>query len=78
MIFHAVYTTAAHNTCVVADDTDVFILLLIVADKETKYSQVDITHHDVKALAQHLRKEVCKSLPAFHVLYTGSDFTQLF
>ena len=35
-VFHAVYSTAAHNTCVVAYDTDVFILLLIVADKATK------------------------------------------
>jgi len=86
LAFHAVYSTATHNTCVVADDTDVFILLLFVADKATKnvyfrqgtkYSKAGITYHDVKALAQHLGREVCKSLPAFHVL-TGSDFTQPF
>ena len=83
LAFHAVYSSATQNTCVVADDTDVFILLLFVADKATKNlyfrqgtknSKAGITYHDVKALAQHLGRELCNSLPAFHVL-TGSDFT---
>jgi len=36
LAFHAVYAAATHNTCVVADETDVYILLLFVADKAIK------------------------------------------
>ena len=87
LALHAVYATARHTgTCVVADDTDVYILLIFVADKctfnlyfrqGTTSSKEGITYHNVKALANHLGEQICKCLPAFHVL-TGSDYTQPF
>jgi hypothetical protein len=87
LALHAVYATSRHRgTCVVADDTDVYILMIFVAAEcegclyfrqGTTSSKVGITYHNVKALADHLGEEVSKSLPAFHVL-TGSDFTQPF
>ena len=83
----AVYASSKHaGTCVVADDTDVYILLLFVARQcggllyfrqGTSTSKVGITYHNIKELAEHLGPELCECLPAFHVV-TGSDYTQPF
>ena len=68
---------------VVADDTDVFIILLSVSlhmkgtqlfRQGTSYC---IQYHNVSSLAEHLGDECCRSLPAFHAI-TGSDFTYPF
>ena len=86
LAFHAVYAASIHAAFVVADDTDVFILLLFVAAQTnqklyfrqgTASSKGGITYHDVTTLAEHLGEDVCKVLPTFHVV-TGSDFTQPF
>ena len=62
--------------CIVADDTDVYILLLFVAvsceshvyfRQGTKTSQEGIKYHNVKAVAYHLGNDACRSLHAFHV-----------
>lgn len=84
---HAVYASTSNaGVCVVADDTDVYILLLFVSCKcdsslyfrqGTATSKCGITYHNVKSLAEHLGGDICKRLPAFHVL-TGCDFTQPF
>ena len=72
--------------CIVAGDTDVYISLLFVANicespvyfrQGTKSSKERIKYHIVKAVAEHLGNNVCRSLPAFHVA-TGSDYTQPF
>ena len=69
-----------------AEDTDVFILLLhvsILTDVKiyfrqgTKSSKTGIKHHDVSALAKTLGSDICNILPAFHAL-TGSDYTNPF
>ena len=69
-----------------ADDTDVFIILLHVSIScnETLYFRQDttssrdgITHHNVSSLSSQLREKICAILPAFHSL-TGSDFTKPF
>ena len=88
MAAHAIY--AAHLTskpvCVVADDTDVFLLLLFVSDNTnvniyfrqgTKASKAGVTYHNVTKLAKTLGKDICNILPAFHAL-TGSDYTNPF
>ena len=86
LAFHAVFATSRHPTCTVADDTDIFILLLYVAKKMwenlyfrqgTVLSRPGVTYHNVKALADHLGESVCNINPAFHAL-TGSDFAQPF
>ena len=85
---HAVYACRLDNkpVCVVADDTDVFILLLFVARyfegnvffRKVKYSDKEgITYHDIISLADHLGEEICDILPCFHTL-TGSDYTNPF
>ena len=80
------FATSRYPTCIVAVDTDVFILPLYVAKKSeedlyfrqgTVSSRPGVTYHNVKALADHLGESVCNILPAFHAL-TGSDFTQSF
>ena len=72
--------------CVVADDTDVYILLLCVSQycsgkvcfwQGTGSSNDGITYHDVKSLANHLGEAVCKIMPAFHAL-TVCDYTSPF
>ena len=68
-----------------ADDTDVFILLLHVSvscneilyfRQGTTSSRDGITYH-VTLLSSQLREKKCAILPAFHSL-TGSDFMKLF
>ena len=87
LALHAVYASKMHTgICIVADDTDVYILLLFVANscespvyfrQGTRSSKEGIKYHNVKAVAEHLGNDVCRSLPAFHVA-TGSDYTQPF
>lgn len=86
IISHAMFASSKYPTCVVADDTDVFILLLFVASKcerglyfrqGTASSRTGITYHNIRALAGHLGENICSVLPAFHAL-TGSDYTQPF
>ena len=69
-----------------ADDTDVFIILLHVSINcnETLYfrqgttSSRDVTTYDnVTSLSSQLGEKICAILPVFHSL-TGSDFTKLF
>ena len=88
MACHSIF--AANSTgepvCVVADDTDVFILLLYLSvnclvtlyfRQGTSSSRGGITYHNVTALGNHLGENICAVLPAFHAL-TGSDFTKTF
>ena len=84
LALHAVYSSNLYpnqSVCVVADDTDVYILLLSVASqmKSTLLFRqgTSIEYHNVSALAEHLGYECCKNLPAFHAL-TGCDFTYTF
>jgi len=84
---HAVFAAKKHReTCVVADDTDVYVLLLFCAEQcegnvyfqqGTSSSREGITYHNIKSLASHLGKDVCGALLAFHAL-TWSDYTQPF
>ena len=67
-----------------ADDTDVFILLLHVSVNcnEILYFRQgtrssSITFHNVSSLSSQLGEKICAILPVFHSL-TGSDFTKLF
>ena len=69
-----------------ADDTDVFIILLHVSINcnETLYfrqgttsSRDNITYHNVTSLSNQLEEKICAILPAFHSV-TGSDFTKPF
>ena len=87
LALHTVYASFYHSgVCTVADDTDVFILLLFLADRcvsqlyfrqGTQSSKEGVTYHDVKSLANHLGSNVCKNLPGFHAL-TGCDYTNPF
>ena len=83
---HSVYTAklTGKTVCVVASDTDVFILLLHVLincnetlhfRQRTKSSRDVITYHNVTSLSSQLGEKICAILPAFHSL-TGSDFTK--
>ena len=85
---HSVYAPklTGKSVCVVADDTDVFILLLHVSIScnETLYfrqgttsSRDGITFHNVTSLSSQLGEKICDILPAFHSL-TGSNFTKPF
>ena len=87
MACHGVYAAkfTAKSVCVVADDTDVFILLLHVSINcsETLYfrqgtasSRDDRTYH-VTSLSSQLGEKICAIIPAFHSL-TDSDFTKPF
>ena len=69
-----------------ADDTDVFILLLHVSincnetlylRQGTTFSRDGITHHNVTSLSSQLGEKICAILPAFHSL-TDSDFKKPF
>ncbi len=84
---HAVYAASGgSDVCVVADDTDVYVLLLFVSAEcdghlyfrqGTALSKDLITYHSINAPGRYSWCRRCTSLPAFHVL-TGSDFTQPF
>ena len=74
------------NVCVVADDTDVYILLLFVGNqfmsqvyfRQGKHSDKSgITYHEILPLADYLGNSVSSILPAFHAL-TGCDYTTPF
>ena len=74
------------SVCVVADDTDVYILLLFISNQAngtiyfrqgTSSSKQGITYNNVTALANELGNDICNVLPAFHAL-TGPDFTRTF
>ena len=87
VVSHAQFESErGYNVCVVADDSDIFILLLSVAQsfqsyvyfRQGKSSDKDgIVYNEVNSLADHLGENVCTVLPAFHVL-TGSDYTSTF
>ena len=62
--------------CIVAADTGFYILLPFVANicespvyfrQGTMSSKETIKYHNVKAVAEHLGNDVCRSLPAFHM-----------
>ena len=85
---HSIFAanSTGDSVCVVADDTDVFILLLYLSVKchvtlyfrqGTNSSKDGVTYHNVTALSSHLGENICEILPAFHAL-TGSDFTKGF
>ena len=85
---HSVYVTNSTSkpVCVVAEDTDVFVLLLYISNltevnmyfrQGTKSSKSGITYHNVTSLAGKLGRDICNCLPAFHAL-TGSDYTNPF
>ena len=83
---HAVYALASHGgVCVAADDTDVFILLLLAGGcttnlyfrQGTHFSKEGITNHNVTSLYNLLGTIICKVLPGFHAL-TGCDYTKPF
>ena len=74
------------SVCVMADDTDVFILLLHVSincnealyfRQGTISSRDGITCRNITSLSSQLGKKICAILPAFYSL-TGSDFTKPF
>eukprot|EP00112_Aurelia_sp_Birch-Aquarium-sp1_P017225 Seg3972.2 transcript_id=Seg3972.2/GoldUCD/mRNA.D3Y31 product="hypothetical protein" protein_id=Seg3972.2/GoldUCD/D3Y31 len=87
LALHAAYASSNHNgVCVVADDTDVYILLLYVSRRCTSSlyfrqgvmsTKQGITYHDIKSLAAFLGESICEALPAFHAL-TGCDYTMPF
>ena len=85
---HAVYANQLHKRplCVVADDTDVFILLLFVAQYfentaffcRRKSSDTDgITYHNINSVSDYIGAEICEILPCSHAL-TRSDYTNPF
>ena len=68
-----------------ADDTDVFILLLhasvncndtLYFHQSTTSSRDGVTYHNVTSLSSQLGEKICAILPVFHS-FTGSDFTKL-
>ena len=72
------------SICVVADDTDVYILFIsnqangtIYFQQGTSSSKQEITYHSVTTLANELGNDICNALPAFHTL-TGPNFTRTF
>ena len=86
---HTVFASSTDDSsavCVVADDMDVYILLLHVSKycsgavyfrQGTGSSNDGIIYHNVKSLAKHLGEAVCKIMPPFHAL-TGCDYTAPF
>ena len=70
----------------VADDTDILVLLLFISSSCTtelyirhgvRTSKNGIQYHDVISLSNRLGPRICKILPAFHAL-TGCDYTRPF
>ena len=85
---HAVYASQLQkkSICVVVDDTDIFILLLFVAQhfensvffRQGKSSDTDgITYHNINSVSDYIGSEICEILPCFHAL-TGSDYSNPF
>ena len=78
LAFHDQYESNLGRTvCVVAGDSDVFILLLFTASQcqstlyfrqGTNKSKDGITYHNVSTLANFLGEDICKILPSFHAL----------
>ena len=75
-----------NKTLVVADDSDIFILLLWATSsfksdvffRQGKSSNTEeILYTEIDPLAEQLGEDVCEVLPAFHVL-TASDYTSSF
>ena len=87
LAFHAKCSAdSGDSVCVVADDTDVYILLLFISNQAngtiyfqqgTSSSKQEITYHSVTTLANELGNDICNVLPAFHTL-TGPNFTRTF
>ena len=87
VVFHTVFECErGNNVCVIADDSDIFILLLSVAHlfqtdvyfRQGKSTDKDgILYNKIQPLAENFGEVVCTVLPAFHVL-TGSDYTSTF
>ena len=75
---HVACASASHGgVCVVADATDVFILLLFVAERcttnlyfrqGTHSSKEGITYHNVTSLNNHHGENICRFFPGFQAL----------
>ena len=79
---HAVYVGRGNNdtVCVVADDTDIYLSLVIISHhirshfyfrQEKTKDKDEVNYHDIRAIAVHLGKNICQIL-------TVSDFTNPF
>ena len=87
LAFHSNCSAASGDSvCVVADDTDVYILLLFISNQAngtiyfrqgTSSSKQGITYHNFTAFANELGNNVCNVLLTFHAP-TGSGFTRTF
>lgn len=88
LVCHNIFAanSARKWVCVVADDTNMFILLLYVTvncnevlyfHQGTLSSRDSITYHNITAHSSHLVEKICGILPAFHA-WTGSDLTKVF
>ena len=74
LAFHAKCSAdSGDSVCVVADDTDVYILLLFISNpangtihfrQGTSSSKQGITYQNVTALANELGNDICNVLPA--------------
>ena len=87
LAFHAKCSAdSGDSVFVVADDTDVYMLLLFISSQAngtiyfrqgTSSSKQGITYDNVTALVNESQNDICNVLPAFRAL-TGSDFTRTF
>ena len=87
IIHHTHFASDQHgNACIVADDSDILVLLLYISRRcccqiyfrEGAHSSKNgILYHNVSLLSQHLGPSICDILPAFHAL-TGCDYTNQF
>ena len=76
---HTIFASSTDKStavCVVADDTEIYILLLYVPQycsgkvyfrQDTGSSNDGVTYHHMKSLANHLGEAVCEIMPAFCV-----------
>ena len=86
-ILFASSTGKSSAVCIVADDTDVYSLLLYMSQycsgmKKCTFNKIHssnegIAYYDVNSLANHLGEVVCEIMPAFHTL-TRCDYTAPF
>ena len=85
---HIVYADqySSNKVCVIADDTDTYLSLINIAHlvkscfhfrQGNTIDNEGITYCDILVFANHLGKEICSVLPAFHTL-TWSYFTHRF